>query len=195
MSISIKDVNKSYNDLIVLKDFSLELPEQGIVALSGPSGCGKTTLLRILAGLEKADSGSVHGVDNKRISMVFQEDRLLPWMNLMGNLFAVQPEASVIRYYLECLSLTEYAWSYPHELSGGMQRRAALARSLVYGGDIFILDEPFKGLDQKLRLDIYPHIRDLAVNSLVLLVSHDKEELTALADIIIKLDGLPLSIV
>jgi NitT/TauT family transport system ATP-binding protein len=76
-----------------------------------------------------------------------------------------------------------------------MQRRAALARSLVYGGDIFILDEPFKGLDQKLRLDIYPHIRDLAVNSLVLLVSHDKEELTALADIIIKLDGPPLSIV
>lgn len=194
MSIGLYNINKSFGDLQVLNDFSLELPDTGIIGLSGPSGCGKTTMLRILAGLEIADSGYIEGLSGRKISMVFQEDRLLPWMNLIGNLLAVQKEAAVIRYYLEALKLAEQAYAYPHELSGGMQRRAALARALVYGGDLFILDEPFKGLDRELKADIFPHIRDLSKNSLVLIVSHETEDLTMLADKTVLFTGTPLSI-
>lgn len=194
MSMGLYNINKSFGDLKVLSDFSLELPETGIIGLSGPSGCGKTTMLRILAGLESADAGHIDGLEGKKISMVFQEDRLLPWMNLIGNLLAVQKEAAIIRYYLEALKLADQAYSYPHELSGGMQRRAALARSLAYGGDIFIFDEPFKGLDRDLKSVIFPHIRDLARNSLVLIVSHETEDLTMLAEQTILFSGTPLTI-
>ncbi|NLW11560.1 MAG: ATP-binding cassette domain-containing protein [Clostridiaceae bacterium] len=194
MGIGLHNINKRFGELEVLNGFSLELPETGIIGLSGPSGCGKTTMLRILAGLESSDEGYIDGLDGKRISMVFQEDRLLPWMNLIGNLLAVQKEAAIIRYYLEALSLTEQAYSYPHELSGGMQRRAALARALAYGGDIFILDEPFKGLDRDLKDSIFPHINDLGRNSLVLIVSHETEDLKTLADQILMLSGLPMKI-
>lgn len=194
MCIGLKSIYKSFGDLLVLDDFSLELPETGIIGLSGPSGCGKTTMLRIMSGLETADYGQIEGLENKIISMVFQEDRLLPWMNLIGNLFAVQKEAAIIRYYLEALKLTEQAYSYPHELSGGMQRRASLARALVYGGNVFIFDEPFKGFDYDLKTEIFPHIKDLGRNSLVLIVSHEIQDLENLADQTIMLSGTPLTI-
>lgn len=194
MSIQLHEVSKRYGKRSVLEQFSAVFPARGIIGLSGPSGCGKTTLLRLLAGLESPDSGSVAGVDHLRISMVFQEDRLLPWLSLIGNLAVVQSDPTVVRYYLECMQLSEHAHVFPEKLSGGMQRRAALARSLCYGGDLFLLDEPFKGLDHALREQIMPHIADLGKNSLVLIVSHDENELLTLSDSVFELKGPPLQI-
>ena len=192
--LQIQNLCKSYNGHPVLSDFSLDLPDHGIIGLFGPSGCGKTTLLRILAGLEQAESGQINGLASRRISMVFQEDRLLPWLTALGNIAAVQPEPTVVQYYLKGLHLTAKAYQYPSELSGGMCRRVALARALAYGGDLFLLDEPLKGLDRPLKEQIYPHLLDLKPNSLVLLASHDESEIATLADLTCHLAGPPLKI-
>lgn len=193
MSISIEAVSKAYGALTVLDHFSLGLPERGIVGLCGPSGCGKTTLLRLIAGLETPDAGHIDGMAGKRLSMVFQEDRLLPWLTAAGNVSVVQPEPTVVRFYLDVLQLTEKANEYPSRLSGGMCRRVSLARALAYGGDLFILDEPFKGMDNALKQQIYPVIRDLKRDSLVILVSHDAIEIADLADQRWDFQGLPLT--
>jgi NitT/TauT family transport system ATP-binding protein len=193
--LELINIDKRYSELKVLDQFCLQLPAAGVVGLSGPSGCGKTTLLKLLGGLEKPDHGEIHGQSDKKISMVFQEDRLLPWLTVIGNLYVVQTDPSVIRYYLESMKLTAQAHSYPDSLSGGMQRRTALARALCYGGSVFLLDEPFKGLDLDLRQEISQHIEDLAKNSLVIIVSHDEGDLSNLADQIIYLSGPPLTVV
>ena len=91
------------------------------------------------------------------------------------------------------MQLTEQAYSFPSELSGGMQRRVSLARSLAYGGDVFLLDEPFKGLDSGLKNKIFPHIKDLAKESLVILVSHETDDLKLLSDQIMFFSGTPLT--
>jgi ABC-type nitrate/sulfonate/bicarbonate transport system ATPase subunit len=193
--IQANNLSKAYANHPVLIDFSIALPTRGIICLSGPSGCGKTTFLRILAGLEIPDKGSVQGLEDLRLSMVFQEDRLLPWLTVAGNIAAVQPEPTVVRYYLSCMELNEKANQYPMSLSGGMRRRLALARALAYGGDIFLLDEPLKGLDNQLKERIYPHLLDLKKNSLVIMASHDSSEITALADQVYQLKGPPLKII
>lgn len=192
--IRISNLNKTYESQTVLANFSLSLPDHGIVCLFGRSGCGKTTLLRILAGLVAPDSGTITGLEHKRISMVFQEDRLLPWLTVAGNVGIVQPEASVVQYYLRSLQLSDKSRQFPAALSGGMRRRVALARALAYGGDLFILDEPLKGLDKGLKEAIYPHLRDLRQNSLVLMTTHDEGEIAALADQTFYVTGPPLTI-
>ncbi|MGE4277377.1 MAG: ATP-binding cassette domain-containing protein [Lawsonibacter sp.] len=184
----------SFEDKEVLKDFSLCLPSSGITALRGPSGCGKTTLLRVLAGLESPESGRVTGLAPMETAFLFQENRLLPWRTAAQHLTDVLPgeRQEEAPRWLELVELTGEEHAYPATLSGGMKRRLALARCLALGGALYLLDEPFAGVDQDRAGRIMARLK--RQNLPILLVSHETEVL-AQADRVIDLDGPPLSVI
>ncbi|MCL2588053.1 MAG: ATP-binding cassette domain-containing protein [Oscillospiraceae bacterium] len=164
-----------------------------------PSGSGKTTLTRIIAGLEKADSGCAT-CNKKKISMVFQEDRLLPGVTALGNVMSVlgkgAEQKELAFSWLDKMGIKSASHLYPRELSGGMRRRLAIARAMAYGGDLMILDEPFAGLDDVTRQEIYPHIFDRDnKHRLHILVTHDRQEAETLADRLIVMRGPALEVV
>ena len=174
----LREVTKCYAGQTVLDRVTLSLPAAGVCVISGRSGIGKTTLLMILAGLLKPDSGIRSGFDGKRISVLFQEDRLLPWLTVYENVAAAldRPSEKEIMRLLSMVSLEEAADKYPHMLSGGMKRRAAIARALLFGGDIYLFDEPFKGLDDTLKSGMIDRIRKECAGKLLVVISHDAEE-------------------
>ena len=177
-------VTAGYPGKTIFQDLCLQLPDAGAVALMGPSGFGKTTLLRLIGGLLRPESGEITGIQGKKISFLFQEDRLLPWATAEKNVALVSDEEKA-RYWLSRMEI-ENAAQYPAQMSGGMQRRVALARAMAFGGDILILDEPFKGLDEALRERIAGLIRD--VFPLTILSVHDKAEAELMGAAIIQLD-------
>ncbi len=174
--LTFENVSFSYGDTPLLQEVSFSLPSAGTVCFSGPSGCGKTTLLRLIAGLETPTSGVIHRPDGLKIAMVFQEDRLLPWLTVWDNITAVCDDPAAIRGVLQAVSLADDHHRYPDELSGGMRRRVALARAMAYGGDILILDEPFTGLDEGLYRAIAEQLCTRYRNKLILLVTHSDKE-------------------
>lgn len=189
--IEFRNVFVSFGEKPVLSDFSLRLPENGVTCLKGPSGCGKTTLLRVLTGLRKPDSGKVEGTEPGDCAVVFQEDRLLPWRTALQNLTILPGlEESTAREWLRRVELENEAGRFPAELSGGMRRRVALARALAYGGKLLVLDEPFLGMDEELKKRLYPLIRDAGVP--VVLVTHEEEDIRLLADRVYHFSGPPL---
>ncbi len=184
--IRLSSVTAGYPGKTVLKDLSLSLPERGAAALMAPSGFGKTTLLRVLAGLIKPASGTISGLETKKTSFLFQEDRLLPWLTALKNVEIVSdPETA--RFWLNEMEISGVSQS-PHAMSGGMQRRVALARAMAFGGDVLLLDEPFKGLDETLRARIAQRIRDQF--PLTVLSVHDQEEAGLMGANILHLDRL-----
>ena len=189
--ILCKNLTVSFGDKAVLDRFSLTIPEKGVTALSGPSGCGKTTLLRVLAGLEQPQSGTVEGVTPRQTSLLFQDDRLLPWRTVEQHLTDVLPgnRHGEVSELLALAELVGEAYAYPAALSGGMGRRLALARCLALPARLYLLDEPFAGLDLPRALRILERLRTLPAP--VLLVSHEPAVLTR-ADAVIELDGPPL---
>lgn len=191
--IELDRITVRFGEKCVLQDFSLQLPERGVLCLSGPSGCGKTTLARVLCFLQKPDSGAVRGLEPGQTAMLFQEDRLIPWLSVQKNLELVMPSDRA-REMLQAVELTQEAKALPGTLSGGMRRRVALARALGYEARLLILDEPFKGLDAALKERLYPRIRAAAAQRSVLLISHEAEEIRALADAVLRLSGPPLCI-
>lgn len=195
MVITLNKLNLSLGGLTILKDFSLDLPLSGSVYLSGPSGCGKTSLLLLLAGLLRPQAGKIQGLENKRLSMLFQEDRLLPWLSAAENVALVLPanQAKEALFWLELVELAQEKEQLPGELSGGMRRRVALARALAYNGDILLLDEPTNGLDNDLTHRILERIEELYAERLIITVSHDISLLFSQTSLI-KLSGPPLAV-
>ena len=189
--IKMRDVTLRYGDKLVLDRFSLEIPADGLTALSGPSGCGKTTLLRVLAGLETRSAGTVEGVDASRTAFLFQEDRLLPWRTVGQHITDVLPRArrGELADWLAFAELSGEEAAWPGALSGGMARRLALARCAALGGDLFLLDEPFAGVDPQRAARIMARLRSLGVPAV--LTSHQDPVLAA-CDRVIVLDGPPL---
>ena len=175
----------------VLDRFSLKIPEEGVAVLSGPSGCGKSTLLRVLAGLERPQSGAVEGVSLQQTALLFQEDRLLPWRTVEQHLTDVLPRArwGEVPARLALAELEGEEHTFPATLSGGMGRRLALARCLALEAGLYLLDEPFAGVDLPRALRILERLKALPVP--VLLVSHEPAVLAA-ADTAVELDGPPL---
>ena len=171
----------------------------GITAVLGPSGEGKTTAARIISGLEKEDSGEVIYEGKPRIAYLFQEDRLLPWLNARDNMLlscvscnaAGKAPEDAVEEMAEKLEIEDALSLMPHELSGGMAHRAALGRTLLYGGNTVILDEPFRGLDEDLRERITGRImNDLKPSDherTVILITHDEELAERLADRVVRL--------
>ena len=191
--LKLQNVSFSYGKKKVLDRLSLNVDDSEILAIMGPSGCGKSTLLNLIAGLCRASDGHVL-TDAKKISYAFQEPRLFPWMSVADNLFAVLPmrdettEQTVMRA-LETVGLSDCADLYPSELSGGMKSRVSLARALVHGGDLFLLDEPFATLDEALREELATALRKEFKSraATVILVTHNRSDALAMADRIVTL--------
>lgn len=179
--ISIRNLTKKFNNSTLFDSLCLEIPLDKPVVIAGRSGCGKTTLLRILAGLDREYEGTMEGMPD-RISFMFQEDRLLPWQSVKGNIEFVLKDVmdksamheSVARM-IEAVQLTGHEDKLPSELSGGMKRRVALARTFCYPAELLLMDEPFKGFDEKLNDEMIALFGDLYVNTgkKVILVTHD----------------------
>ena len=198
--IRFHHVDKSFEDRPVLERFCLDFPEQGRIALIGPSGCGKTTLLRLMAGLERPDGGSIEGLQGIRVSYVFQEPRLLPWKNARDNVACVltgMPPAQARRMaeeWLERVELLDSKEKFPHECSGGMQQRIAIARALAVPSDLLLLDEPMRGLDPALQEKVMGLFLQ-NTNRLTVLVTHDQREAEGFAQEIYTFRGGPLTLV
>lgn len=189
-----KHLSLSFGEKAVLEDFSLKIPGRGIIALQGPSGCGKTTLLRILAGLQKPAAGTFPDLIPAQTALLFQDDRLLPWRTVSQQLTDVLPRSrwGEVSKLLELVELSGEENAYPAQLSGGMGRRLALGRCLALEAELYLLDEPFAGVDLPRALRILERLR--AWNAPILLVSHEPEILTQ-ADLVLDLDGPPLHVI
>ena len=208
MSIEIRNIQKNFNSFSALNNVSLDVPSGELVALLGPSGCGKTTLLRIIAGLETADQGSIHfhgndtthrDVREREVGFVFQHYALFRHMTVFENVafgLRVRPkhtrpsESEIKRRVHELLELVQLDWladRYPPQLSGGQRQRIALARALAVEPKVLLLDEPFGALDAKVRKDLRRWLRRLhdELHITSVFVTHDQEEALEVADRIV----------
>ena len=189
MAVIIDKLTKSYGDKVALSPFSCTLAEGEIVCLLGQSGCGKTTLLRLLLGLETPTGGAVTGLPDA-VSAVFQEDRLCPSFSAVTNVSLAlgrQVSRAQIVSLLTELGLGDAIAKPVRELSGGMQRRVAIARSLLCPADIYLMDEPFKGLDEDTRKTVMDVVLSRTKGKTLLLVTHDPEETAYLGGRIIRM--------
>ena len=208
-TLSIQNVNKSFTvdgqKVDVLKDINLEGQEGEFIAIVGHSGCGKSTLLKIIAGLEKNDTGLVT-VDGKEVNgpgmdrgMIFQEHRLFPWMSIEKNVqlglkgLSKEEKTKLSDQYLELVKLSEFKKAYPSQLSGGMSQRAAIARSLVSQPEVLLLDEPFGALDALTKIELQEELLKIRerFHNTMLMVTHDIEEAVYLADRIVVMSARP----
>lgn len=208
MSIEIKEISKQFGEFTALQPTNLNVATGELISLLGPSGCGKTTLLRIIAGLELADTGRIlfDGVDvtdvpvqKRKIGFMFQHYALFRHMNVFDNVafgLNVLPKkqrpskeqiAKKVNELLELVQLTQTKEKYPHQLSGGQRQRIALARALAVEPKLLLLDEPFGALDAKVRKELRTWLKnihhELGITSI--LVTHDQEEAVELSDKIV----------
>ncbi|MCI9295500.1 MAG: ABC transporter ATP-binding protein [Lawsonibacter sp.] len=190
--ILCESLTLSFRQKAVLDRFTLHIPDTGVTALRGPSGCGKTTLLRVLAGLERPHGGAV-SLSSRETAILFQDDRLLPWRTVEQHLTDVLPKEEWGRAsdLLALVELVGEEKTRPAALSGGMGRRLALARCLALPARLYLLDEPFAGVDLPRALRILERLK--ALPAPVLLVSHEPAILAA-ANRVIDLDGPPLTL-
>ena len=178
MAIELKNIWKAYLDKQVLSDFSYLFPAGKTTCIMGASGCGKTTLLRLLLGLEVPDSGEILGMEGKKKSAIFQENRLVESISAPANLRLVTPSLSrsQAEQLLTNVGLGDSLHQPVRELSGGMQRRVAILRALAADYDILLADEPFIGLDDATKQQTMELFRQRTAGKTVLLVTHEEKE-------------------
>lgn len=192
MEVSVNSLSKAYGTVQVLKNTTFSLKSGVIYCLMGPSGSGKTTFFRILLGLEQADSGSIVGMDNKKSTAVFQEDRLCESFHAIENVAMVLSGHSSrnrkLAYKELRRLLPEKSLFLPiSALSGGMKRRVAIARAMSVNSDIILMDEPFTGLDEDTKETVIEYIKEKANGKLVIISTHQEEDVTRLNGTLIKL--------
>jgi iron(III) transport system ATP-binding protein len=205
--LETRNVTKMYGQFTALSDISIGIKQGEFVSVLGPSGCGKTTLLRVIAGLEEQNSGSVwiggrdvsrEPVANRKLGIVFQSYALFPNINIIGNVqyglnrrqfSAAQREARAMEM-LELVGIQEQARKYPAQLSGGQQQRVALARALAPSPSLLLLDEPLSALDARVRVHLRTEIRRIqeTLGITTLMVTHDQEEALTMADRVVVID-------
>ncbi len=192
MDILADRVSKRFGGNQVLKDFSAVIAGKQTTCIMGPSGCGKTTLMYILMGLMMPDSGTIEGVPDRK-SAVFQEDRLCEEFSAVANIRMVcdkKTEASVITEHLSEIGLGDSLSVPVSKLSGGMRRRVALVRAILAPGDTLFLDEPFKGLDDKLKESVISYVKTRATGKTIVLVTHDEDEALVMGGNMIRMERL-----
>lgn len=184
--IRLEHIFFSYGDRPVLRELNLDLPDHGIVGLAGPSGCGKTTLLRLLAGLERPQAGTILGLAPEETAILFQENRLLPWRRAEQQITDVLPPSrrGEAARWLRLVELEGEEHTLPAALSGGMGRRLALARCLALDARYLLLDEPFAGVDPARAVRILDRLR--ALGRPILMAGHE-EGLLAQTDRVLRL--------
>lgn len=209
--LRIQNISKSFQSnnkgFSALEDINLEVREGEFVCIVGPSGCGKTTLLNIVAGLEKADSGEVwisghkiNGAGPDRV-VIFQEAALFPWLNVIKNVeFGLKQKGvngsqrrNTALEYLKMVHLTKFQHAHVHELSGGMKQRVAIARALAMNPEMLLMDEPFSALDAQTRWILHFELQNiwLKTKKTILFVTHNIREAVCLADRIVILSISP----
>jgi NitT/TauT family transport system ATP-binding protein len=202
--VSLRDVGKAFdNGVVALRGFDLDVRAGEFVSLLGPSGCGKSTALRIIAGLSAASAGTVEwpGGTAGRIGFVFQDPTLMPWADVAANVRLPlklahaddrQADAAVARA-LERVGLTDFAHSYPRELSGGMRMRVSIARALVTEPELLLMDEPFAALDEITRFKLNDDLLGVwqALRRTVIFVTHSVFESVYLSQRIVVMTPRP----
>jgi len=205
--IEVKNITKNFENMLILKDISINLYENEFVTILGPSGSGKSTLFNIISGLLPPDEGKVFVEDsdytNKsgRVSYMYQKDLLMPWKKIIDNVSIPlvikgknKKEArEIVKEYFEIFGLNGFEYKYPHQLSGGMRQRAALLRTYMFSKDIILLDEPFGGLDAITKYKMQDWLLEILreLNASVLFITHDIEEAIFLSDRIYILSDRP----
>ncbi len=208
MSISVRNVTKRFGEFVAVNDVSIDVPDGALLALLGPSGCGKTTLLRIIAGLEVADSGRVihHEQDvtteaarDRNVGFVFQHYALFKHMTIAENVgFGLRvrgvsktERAERVNELLKLIRLETHHNRYPSQLSGGQRQRVALARALAARPRVLLLDEPFGALDAKVRQELRQWLRRLheEIHVTSVFVTHDQEEAFEVADSVVVMNA------
>ena len=209
--LRVQRISKSFQSkngrVYVLEDINLEIQQGEFVCIVGPSGCGKTTLLNIVAGFEKADSGEVwanaHRVTGAWTDrgVIFQEAALFPWLNVIKNVeFGLKLKGinsrerrNIALEYLKMVHLTKFQNTHVHELSGGMKQRVAIARALAMNPEMLLMDEPFSALDAQTRWILHYELQNiwLKTRKTILFVTHNISEAVCLADRVIILSTTP----
>ena len=184
--IELKNIQKSYlvddRTLDVLKGIDLQIPEKSITVVLGRSGCGKTTLLRLVGGLEEADAGEIRFDAAHKTAYVFQESRLMPWLHVWDNVvFGLKKQnidKTAVQNIIDTVGLKGFEKAYPHQLSGGMQQRTAIARALAYDPSFIMMDEPFAALDYFTRDQMQKELLRLQQSrgASILFVTHSIDE-------------------
>ncbi len=200
MALKVVAIEKSYGELKVLDGISFDVKPNEFICIVGESGCGKTTLLKIIAGIEKADKGEVvFGKDNPKIGFVFQDARVLPWKTVIGNiefvLDAAKMDRAIAKEIIQFVGLSGFENYYPKQLSGGMLQRLSIGRALAINPDVLLMDEPFANLDALTKQKMHRELIRIVSNKTVVFVTHDIEEAIYLADRIIILSPRPAKVV
>lgn len=202
--LEIKNLKKIYHtkkdEILAVKDFSLNIKEGEFIALVGPSGCGKSTILSILCGLEEKSEGEFN-LKYNNIGYMPQQDSLFEWRNILNNcLLGLEINKTLnedtknrVINLLNTYGLKDFIYSYPDNLSGGMRQRAALIRTLATNPKLLLLDEPFSALDYQSRLAISDDIYNILKkeNKTVIMVTHDIAEAISMCDRVVVLSGRP----
>jgi NitT/TauT family transport system ATP-binding protein len=205
-AIRIRDLVKTFGELVAVDHVSLDIAPGEFFMIVGPSGCGKTTLLRILAGLETATSGTIEvdvpaGSDRPVNSMVFQGDSIFPWMTVWQNAayglrmrrLPAKTIKDVVGHYLDRTGLTRFSDYYPHQLSGGMRQRVAIARAFANDPQIMLMDEPFSALDAQNKLLLQEELLHIweEHKKTVVFITHSVDEAVLLGDRVMVMTAQP----
>lgn len=201
--ISIRNINKRYNNKVIFQDFHIDFYKNKVNCIIGKSGCGKSTLLNIISGIIENDDEDFISIESYGLSYIFQEDRLIDWLTVEENISLVvnkiydkKEREELCNKYLDLVGIKEYKKYYPQMLSGGLRQRVNIARSLIYPSKIIIMDEPFKSIDVINKEIIMNNLKEILKqeNRTVLFVTHDIEEALILSDKIYVLGNSPVQI-
>ena len=206
VSKTFKNVDPGQEDVVALNGFTLDIPSGSFVSLIGPSGCGKSTLLRIIGGLDTPSEGELF-LDGKKITkagsdrgFAFQGSNLFPWLTVEKNIafglkarHIYKAQKDDVADYIKLVGLEGFEKSYPHQLSGGMQQRASLARALVGHPSVLLLDEPLGALDAFTRMNIQDEILNIwkEHNMTMLMLTHDVDEAIYMSDKVVVMSARP----
>ena len=201
LAVRVAGLRRAFGHVVAVDDVELDVRPGEMLTVLGPSGCGKTTVLRLIAGLDQPDAGTIEiggrrvsgagasvPPERRRVGMVFQDVALFPHLSVRGNIgygLRDDPDREVrVRELLDLIDLPDIGERMPHELSGGMQQRVAVARALAPRPDVVLLDEPFSSLDAALRTQLRGDVREIlrAAGSAAIFVTHDQDEALTLGD-------------